>query len=194
MKEAEARMSGGVRIETPRLILRPFTAADAGDVYAYARDPQVGPIAGWPPHQDYMESWYIVETVFSQPGVFAMELRSTRRVVGSVGFVGRHPMGELPECPDDEIGYALSRACWGRGLTPEAVEALVRYGFETLGLRRIWCGHYAGNWRSARVIRKCGFRYAFSFTEHVALMHEDRQTYEYIQTREDWRERVHRTL
>lgn len=174
------------------MILRPFSVLDTGDVYAYAQDPRVGPIAGWPAHRSYFESWDIVRTVFSQPGVFAMELRENRKVVGSVGFVGRQP---IPNCPgDDEIGYALSHAYWGRGLMPEAVEAVLRWGFQDLGMDRIWCGHYAGNWRSRKVIRKCGFRYAFSFTENLALLREDRLTYQYIQTREDWRERVQSAL
>ena len=113
-------------LETPRLRLRPFAAEDSADLYAYARDPAVGPPAGWPPHESYMESWYIIQTVFSQPSVFAMELKENRKVIGSIGFVGGHPAGEHPDCPDDEIGYALSRAFWGRGLTGEAMAAVER--------------------------------------------------------------------
>lgn len=44
-------------LETQRLRLRPFRDDDAEDVYAYARDPRVGPIAGWPPHNSVEESW-----------------------------------------------------------------------------------------------------------------------------------------
>ena len=177
-------------LETPRLRLRPFTAEDSADVYAYARDPAVGPPAGWPPHESYMESWYIVQPVFSQPHVFAMELKEKRKVIGSIGFVGGHPAGEHPDCPDDEIGYALSRAFWGRGLTGEAMAAVERYGFETLGLRRIWCAHYAGNWRSRRVMEKRGFQFRFARPTDVELMNEVRQTYFYELTEERWRERV----
>ncbi len=177
-------------LETPRLILRPFRQEDAGDVYEYARDPRVGPIAGWMPHASIEESREIIRTVFSRPGVFAMELRQTGKVIGSVGFVGNHPAGESPNVPDDEVGYALSPAQWGRSLMPEAVEAVLEYGFTQLGLRRIWCGHYAGNWRSSRVIGKCGFHYRFSRTEYVSLVNETRQSYFYVQTEEDWRERV----
>ena len=187
-------MSNDVILHTPRMILRPFTVQDTCDVYAYARDPRVGPIAGWPAHQSYFESWNIVRTVFSQSGVFAMELRENHKVIGSIGFVGGHPAGELPDCPDDEIGYALSAAFWGRGLVPEALEALLRYGFTELGLRRIWCAHYAGNWRSKRTMEKCGFRYQFARTTEVDLMREFRQTYYYLLTEEDWRERVHRAV
>ena len=112
-------------LETARLRLRPFRDSDAADVYSYARDPRVGPIAGWPPHQSVDESLEIIHIVFSTPGVFAMELKETGTVIGSVGFVGNHPAGEFTDCPDDEIGYALSPAFWGRGLMPEAVDAVL---------------------------------------------------------------------
>ena len=177
-------------LETPRVRLRPFRDSDAADVYAYAKDPAVGPIAGWPPHRSEQESREIIWTVFSAPGVFAMELKETGSVVGSVGFVGNHPTGTIPDCPDDEVGYALSRACWGWGLMPEAVNAVLEYGFTVLDLRRVWCGHYAGNWRSKRTMEKCGFRYQFARTDHVALMGEFRQSYFYLLTKEDWNGRI----
>lgn len=177
-------------LETPRLLLRPFRDSDAADVYEYASDPRVGPVAGWPPHRSVEESREIVHTVFSQPGVFAMELKARGTVIGSVGFVGGHPAGIFPDCPDDEIGYAVGVPYWGRGLVPEAVGAVLEYGFGTLGLRRIWCGHYAANRRSARVIGKCGFRYQFARPTDVDLLGEVRQTYFYMQTKENWRERI----
>ena len=177
-------------IETDRLLLRPFTGDDAADVFSYARDPRVGPIAGWTPHKTVEESREIIRTVFSQPGTYAMELKETGRVIGSVGLVGRHPAGVRPNCPDDEIGYGVHPANWGRGLAPEAVEAILRHCFTELGLRRVWCGHYAWNWRSRRVIEKCGFRYQMAFTEYVEALNERRQTYDYVQTREEWHERV----
>lgn len=179
-----------VQLETPRLLLRPFTGADAEDLYAYARDPRVGPIAGWQPHRNVGESREIIRTIFSLPGIFAMELKENGRALGSVGFVGGHPAGEHPGCPDDEIGYGLHPDYWGRGLVPEAVEAVLRYGFEKQGLARIWCGHYAGNWRSRRAMVKCGFCYQFSRTEVVEEMGQTRPCYLYLQTKENWRERV----
>lgn len=174
-------------LRTPRLILRPFTDRDAADLYEYARDPRVGPAAGWPPHRSLEESREVIRTVFQSPGVFAMELRETGRVVGSVGFVGGHPAGACPGCPDDEIGYALARTHWGRGLAPEAVEAVKEYGFIDLGLRRIWCAHYAGNWRSLRCMEKCGFRYQFSRLTPVPLLGEERESCFYLLTKEAWR-------
>ena len=171
-------------IRTPRLVLRPFREEDAADVYAYARDPRVGPVAGWPPHRDQAESLEIIRTVFSAPGVAAVTLAGDGRVIGSAGFVDRH-RPELPG-PDDEIGYALHPDWWGQGLAAEAVRALLAYGFDELGLAAIWCNHYEGNHRSRRVIEKCGFQYRFSREEDVPLLSERRLTHFYALERRDW--------
>lgn len=174
-------------IETPRLLLRPFEDGDAAELYDYARDPRVGPVAGWPVHTSVENSLEIIRTVFSAPNVFAVVERTSGRVIGSAGFVGEH-RPELPG-PDDELGYALSPAFWGRGLMPEAAEALLEYGFTRMGLRTIWCNHYDGNEKSRRVIEKCGFRFRFSRRTEVSLLKEQRLTHFYALTKEEWQSR-----
>ena len=177
-----------MELYTKRLLLRPFTEDDAEDVYAYAQDPRVGPAAGWTPHQSVEESREIIRTVFSEPGVFAVVEKESGKVIGSAGLTGRHRK-ELPG-PDDEIGYSLSPAYWGRGLIPEAVEELLRYGFEDLGLKTIWCDHYDGNQKSKRVIRKCGFPFRFLRMQKVpTLNNEIRLALCYALTREEWKKR-----
>ena len=52
-----------MRLETDRLILRSWYDGDAEELYKYAQDPQVGPVAGWPPHQSVEESLEIIRTV-----------------------------------------------------------------------------------------------------------------------------------
>ncbi|MEG1593214.1 MAG: GNAT family N-acetyltransferase [Oscillibacter sp.] len=183
---------GDCILETPRLLLRPFVEADGADLFDYARDLRVGPIAGWPPHQSVEESREIIQTVFSLPGIFAMVLKENGKAVGSIGFVNHHPAGE--GCPDDELGYGLHPDYWGRGLMPEAAEAVLNWGFTQRDFARIWCGHYAGNWRSDRVIQKCGFRYQFSRVEFVEDMKENRMTYYDLLTKENWLGRVSGTL
>lgn len=172
-------------LETERLILRPFVETDAADLFAYARDPRVGPDAGWQPHRSVEESRQIIGTVFSAPNVFAVVDKVSGRVIGSAGFVGRHQT-VLPG-PDEEIGYALSPEFWGRGLIPEAVRELLRYGFEDLGLAAIWCGHYDFNDKSRRVVEKCGFRWRFTNLAWVELMGEERTELHYALTQEEWK-------
>lgn len=174
-------------LETERLVLRPFSEKDAADVYAYAKDPEVGPAAGWPPHKDEGESLEIIRTAFAAPHVLALERKEDGRVVGSVGLVGRHRT-ELPG-PDDELGYALGSAYWGRGLMPEAAAEVLRYGFEDLGLETVWCGYYEGNDKSRRVVEKCGFQYQFSGESDVELLGERRLEHHYALSREAWRAR-----
>ncbi len=171
-------------LETKRLVLRPFLDTDAEDVYAYAQDPRVGPAAGWPPHTSLENSLEIVRTVFAAPNVFAVVDKESGKVIGSAGFVGRHRT-ELPG-PDEELGYALSPAFWGRGLMTEAARELLRFGFKDLNLSTVWCNHYDGNARSKRVIEKCGFQYRFSREERVELMNECRLTHFYALDRSGW--------
>ena len=174
-------------LETKRLFLRPFTDTDAEDLYEYAQDPRVGPIAGWPVHPSVENSREIINTVFAAPNVFALVDRERGKVIGSAGFVGTHREG-VPK-PNDEIGYVLNPAFWGRGLMPEAVEELMRYGFQDLGLAAIWCCHYDGNKKSRRVIEKCGFLPRGSTWEDVPLMGERRLTHFYALTKEEWQTR-----
>ena len=186
MLKSRPFMKGGPMtiLTTPRLLLRPFEEGDAAELYDYARDPRVGPIAGWPPHTSVENSREIIRTVFSAHNVFAVADRESGRVIGSAGFVGEH-REELPG-PDDELGYALSPAFWGRGLIPEASGALIRWGFTELGLETIWCNHYDGNTRSRRVLENCGFRYQFSRETDVPLMGERRLTHFFALTRPQW--------
>ena len=68
-------------LETARTLLRPFADGDAQDLYDYARDPRVGPAAGWKPHESLEESLRIIHTVFSAPTVFALVDRESGHAV-----------------------------------------------------------------------------------------------------------------
>jgi RimJ/RimL family protein N-acetyltransferase len=170
-------------LTTPRLLLRPFEEGDAADVFAYARDPGVGPAAGWMPHQSEAESLTVIRTIYLPQGAFALTLRDEGRALGSVGFVGRRHVGPAP---NDEIGYALHPAYWGRGLMAEAVFAVMEYGFTELSLQSIWCVHDEGNERSRRVIKACGFRRRFSAWSASPFLGQRRLEHHYALGREEW--------
>ena len=146
-------------LETQRLVLRPWADADAPELYEYAKDPRVGPMAGWPPHTSIENSRDIIRGILSEPETYAVVLKSTSKPVGSVGIMlpgsGSAPM----EQSEAEIGYWIGVPFWGQGLIPEAVRELLRRCFEDLNRTAVWCGYYEGNVKSWRVQEKCGFCY-----------------------------------
>lgn len=149
-----------IHIETERLILRPWRMEDLEDLYKYARVDGVGQMAGWQPHGSIAESRAILEMFIRDRKTLAVESREDQRVIGSVGLEPLKPATGLDEALQGrEIGYVLSRDYWGRGLMPEAVEAVIDYCFRELDLDYLTCGHFNRNDRSRRVIEKCGFRY-----------------------------------
>ena len=94
-------------LETERLILRPFTEEDADGLYAYASHPEVGPPAGWKPHDSAEESLRVIREIFQPANSLAVVRKSDGRLIGSAGFVDRHRT-ELGT-PSEEIGYSLAR-------------------------------------------------------------------------------------
>ena len=72
--------------ETTRLLLRPWCESDAESCYRYARDPFVGPAAGWPAHTSVENSREIIRTVLSEPDTFAVILK----VAPSIFAASRH--------------------------------------------------------------------------------------------------------
>ena len=134
-------------LETKRLILRPWQEADAESLYKYAKDPAVGPIAGWPVHTSVENSREIIKGVLSEPETYAVILKETGEPVGSVGLMlGKQSDKNITE-NEGEIGYWIGVPYWGQGLIPEAVREMMRYGFEELGLQTLWCGYFDAHGR-----------------------------------------------
>lgn len=149
-------------LTTERLILRPWCEDDARDLYRYASDPRVGPIAGWPPHKSEDESREIIRTVFSAPETYALCLRETGEVIGCIGLQAGDAANVPLHFQERELGYWLGVPFWGQGMIPEAARALIAHGFQGLGLEAIWCTCRADNAQSRRVMEKCGFTHVRS--------------------------------
>ena len=174
-------------METERLILRPWEDGDAADLYEYAKDPDVGPIAGWPVHTSVEDSLGIIRDVLGKPETYAICLKEDGRAIGSIGL---HLNGstDMTDRDDEcELGYWIGKPFWGRGIVPEAVREILRHAFEDLGMRCVWAGYYDGNDKSRRVQEKCGFRYQWTTDEvDVPLMHEVRKGHVCKLTKEEW--------
>lgn len=159
-----------IKMETERLILRAFTLEDAEDMYRYAEDERVGPMAGWAPHESVEETKDVIRLFVEEKDVWAIVLKETGQVIGSIGLHDRRPDPTIQHESQREIGYVLSPDYWGNGYVPEAVQAMIRFGFEALGLERIWCGYFSFNDQSRRVVEKCGFTYAFTKTQELTRL------------------------
>ena len=168
-------------LKTTRLILRPWSESDASALYRLAHDPDVGLNAGWKPHASERESAEIIRDVLSKPEFFAIVMKLTGHIIGSIGL---HPMENEPDgCL--ELGYWIGKPYWGCGFATEAARALLRYGFTELELGEIRCAHAPDNTRSRRVIEKCGFRYCETRVRKLRDAGE-RMALTYRLTREEW--------
>ena len=87
------------------MILRPWTEADAPELYKYAKDERIGPIAGWPPHTSVENSLEIIRTVFAVPETYAVVLKSTGKPVGSAGIMFKDNASAPLAEHEAEIGY-----------------------------------------------------------------------------------------
>lgn len=173
-------------LETDRLILRPWKQTDAEDLYTYAKDPAIGPPAGWPPHTSVENSREVIQKVLSQPETYAVCLKDGR-AIGSIGLKQKGSTNMTDREDECELGYWLGKPFWGQGLIPEAAKELLRYAFEELSMEAVWCGYYEGNEKSRRVQEKLGFVYRYT-TENldVALMGEKRTGHTLLLTKQRW--------
>ena len=185
--ERYSNTTSGNELETDRLILRRWEESDAENLYEYAKDPDIGPIAGWPPHKSVEESLDVIRNVFCGEEAYAVCLKKDNKAIGAIELKlnGHTDMTERDdEC---ELGYWIGKPFWGQGLIPEAAEEIIRHGFEDLGMRAIWCGYYEGNEKSKRVQEKLGFKYQWTTKDlDVPLMNEKRTGHVSLLTREDW--------
>ncbi|WP_286331815.1 MULTISPECIES: GNAT family N-acetyltransferase [Muribaculaceae] len=174
-------------IETDRLILRPWREVDAEALFRYASDPDIGSIAGWPPHTSVENSLEIIRTVFSVPETYAVVLKDPEEPVGSCGIMFSNSLHSAGMQQNEaEIGYWIGKPYWGQGLIPEAVKALLSRCFNDLCIDAVWCGYYDGNIKSKRVCEKCGFKFHHTNNDIVSPLGDRRTEHFYIITKEDY--------
>ena len=160
-------MRGAPRIETKRLLLRAFALADAPQVQRLVADRAIAAGTLTIPHpypEGAAEEW--IRRQLDRGGDadsfnFALERREDGALVGSIGLVVER------EHDRAELGYWVGRPYWGRGFATEAGVAVLAYGFETLGLNRIYAFHFTNNPASGRVLQKIGMRYEGCRRQHT---------------------------
>lgn len=142
---------------TTNLTLRPWTEHDAKCLYHFAKNPNVGPIAGWPPHESIEDSLNVIKTVFSKRETYAIIRNDIP--IGCVGLLfhpdTNHWWGE----GSAELGYWIAEEYWGNGYAAESSKVLIEHAFNELNVEKIYATYRAENIQSQRVLEKLGFRY-----------------------------------
>ena len=171
--------------DTQRLSFRPWDEADASECYKYAKDPRVGPAAGWPVHTSVENSRQIIKEILSAPETYAIILKETGLPVGSIGLMFHNAVAKNDD--EAELGYWLGAPYWGKGIMTEAANEILRYAFEELKLERVWCGYFDKNERSKRVQEKLGFKYIRTENNiDILQIKEKRSVHINCITRSEW--------
>lgn len=151
---------GTQTIETERLILRQFRKDDAQAMFAnWASDAEVTKFMTWTPYQNvegvagYLE---FIENSYSNNADYhwAIELKEIGEPVGAISVVS---MKEAVKSV--EIGYGIGRNWWHKGITSEALAAVIKFLFDNTDVNRIEAGHDTNNPNSGKVMFKCGLKY-----------------------------------
>lgn len=151
------KRENNLTIETQRLILRPVSEDDCDDLFLSYSHSEVGYNAGWEPHKTREETLQIMREIFiNRQNIWGIVERHTKICMGTIGLT------EDPKRQNTKakmIGYAIGPQFWGKGYMTESCEAVVKYGFETLGMDILSAYCYPNNSRSRRVIEKVGMSY-----------------------------------
>ncbi|BCR36059.1 GNAT family N-acetyltransferase [Mariniplasma anaerobium] len=172
---------------TKRLILRDLALRDVQDLFAYAKKPNIGPMAGWSPHKNIKETAKILKLLIREQEVWGITTKTDDALIGTIGLHVRNFENAVEN--RREIGYVLDDKYWGQGLIVEACFKVLDYGFNALGLDEIMCGHMVSNTQSKRVIEKCGFRY-LKTEKREYMDKEDIDVMVYHMTKRDYKELI----
>jgi [ribosomal protein S5]-alanine N-acetyltransferase len=145
-------------LHTNRMLLRQLTLDDTEFIFKQFSDPQVCRyLMDEPPLKDRTEAQRIIRFFLEPEGKthnrWGMVRKSDNQLIGTCGF--HHWEKSYFRA---EIGYDLSPDCWGQGYMSEALPAMIKNGFDRMGLNRMDAMVYVGNDRSMQVLKKQGFK------------------------------------
>jgi ribosomal-protein-alanine N-acetyltransferase len=146
-------------IETERLILRKFKLNDYEDMYRnWASDDDVTRYITWATHKNMDEtkevvSRYVFDSERNDYYHWCIVLKETNEAVGSIGaFRLFEELGMF------EVGYCIGKKFWNMGITTEAMNAIIKFFFEEVGVNRIEARHDTKNPASGAVMLKSGMQ------------------------------------
>ncbi len=175
-------------LRSTRLAMVPVSIDDAADLYAYAKNPDVGPHAGWKPHESIEESRQIIEGLFLPSTAWGIhEIEGNGLPGPMIGTIALEVDRFRPDTKSKEIGYSLAKDAWGRGYMTEAATEVIRYAFEDLGMEILTICTSPVNKRSQRVAEKNGFTYEGRIRKAYRIYTgELRDSLVFSLTKEEW--------
>ena len=155
------------QLKTRRLVLRGLRLTDAQRIERLAGDRAIAENTILIPHpyeQGMAERWILSQQERYREGrdvSFAIVPQGGRLLIGIIG------LGLTKRDARGELGYWIGQPYWNRGYATEAAQAVLRYGFETLGLNRICAFHFGPNAASGRVLKKLGMTFEGTYRQHI---------------------------
>jgi len=180
-------LDSGLPLRTKRLLLRDFKEEDWKAVHVYASDPEVVRFMAWGPNSEEETRDFVRKAIKyreerpRQHFELAAILKTDDALVGGCGL-NVTSLADRVGC----IGYCFNRLCWRVGLATEASEALLIYGFERLGLHRIWATCDSENLASSRVLEKVGMKREGQLRENVWTRGRWRDSFVYAILDREW--------
>lgn len=166
-------------LETERLVLRKITLADIEDMYSYASNEEVSKYVTWNPHRSISDTRVFVEFILNQYrnqelAPWGIEYKAHGKLIGTTDFVWWQPNQKIAE-----IGYVISQNYWGKGITTEAANEIIKFGFEKMDLIRIQARCLVENIGSQRVMVKAGMTFEGTIRKGIYLKgkHQDLKSY-----------------
>ena len=151
---------GTKTIETNRLILRKFELTDAEEMYSnWANDDNVTRYITWATHKNIEETKKVVEGYVNESARddyyhWAIVQKDANELLGSIGAFRLYE-----DIKTFEIGYCIGKKFWNKGITTEAMKALIKFFFEEVGVNRIEARHDTKNPSSGAVMIKSGLKF-----------------------------------
>lgn len=156
-------------VRTKRTILRRWRESDKDALYKYASDPEVGPKAGWTPHDSVEESLQVIREVFTNDYTWAIELKSTGEVIGCIAYLNQENSNIDIGKNDVEVGYWIGKPYWNQGICTEVLKEFINFCIGKVKANVIWSDYFVDNPASGRVMEKCGFKSCNTFTYCTTL-------------------------
>lgn len=143
-------------IETDRLLLRALHRWDAEALFRYAKDPMVGPAAGWAPHRNLRDSRAAIRAMRATGRVLGVVKKETGELIGTIGL-RRDDHRPVIHCA--ALGYSFAPKEWGKGYATEACRAILGYAFGEMLLPFCSAVCLPENKASIALLTRLGFSY-----------------------------------